>query len=310
MDIGIGLRRERAPFAQATALSRLVRVLLYAGALLVIGSYGWWASALRVGPAGLLVLSLVYAAGFFIAALVARSNGLDELGAAGALVVAFYIPVIVFACLRLAGCGFSFHDDGAYAFYEWISGGWIWLELAAIAGTVGLYAVFRAPLLGLALTLFTLFLAEDGTARAIGFDCYSNHLVVGAVVLFTGCLLVGAALGLDYAGLRRHAFWPHTLGAIGIVTGLEFLLAEDSYQLGLILSGTVFVPLGVWLGRLGYLVVGGMAVWCGITALAPSALALGLSGLALVGAAIWLSLTGSPLRRWLYSRTLPAPQRD
>jgi hypothetical protein len=307
---GTGLRREPATFAQATALSRLVRVLLYAGALLVIGSFGWWAASLHVGPGGLLALSLLYAVGFLAAGLVARSKGLDELAAAAALIVAFYIPVVVYACLRLAGCGFSFDDQGVSAFYEWISGGWIWLELAAIAGTVVLYLVFRAPLLGLALTLFTLFLAEDATARSIGFDCYSDYSILGAVVLASGCALVAGATALDYAGLRRHAFWPHLLGAIGVVTGLEFLLADHSYQVGLIIAGAAFLLLGVWLGRVGYLALGGIAAWCGITTLAPSPLVLTISGLALVGTATWLSLARSPLRRWLHARTLPAPQRD
>ena len=307
---GTGLRRERESFAQTTRLSRAVKVLLYLGALLVIGSYGWWADQLHVGMRGLLALSIIYCAGFLVAALWAQMRGLDELATAAALVVAFYVPVIVYASLRLTGFDFGFHEQDVSAFYEWISAGWIWLELAGIVGAVALYVRFRAPLLALPLLLFTVFLAEDGTARAVGLDQDSSNLAIGSfVIVFAGLAVAGGVL-LDYRGLRRHALWPHTLGAAGIVVGLEFLLAEHSYQLALILSGGAFLLLGVWLGRVGYLIAGGLALWIGITALEPSPAILTVSGLALVGAAVWLSLSSSPLRRWLQARTLPAPQRD
>jgi hypothetical protein len=92
--------------------------------------------------------------------------------------------------------------------------------------------------------------------------------------------------------------------------GLEFLLAEDSWKLALVLAGGAFLLLGIWLGRVGYLVAGGLSLWVGVTATSPSPILLTVSGLALVGASIWLSLANSPLRRWLQTRTLPAPQRD
>jgi hypothetical protein len=307
---GTGLRRETEPFAQTTRLSRSVKVLLYVGTFLVIGSYGWWAHQLKVGFAGLLALSLLYAAGFLAVALYARARGLDELARAAAVIVAFYIPVVVFASLRLLGLHFGFPHEGVSAFYQWISGGWIWLELAAIAGAVVLYLKFRDPLLALPLSLFTLFLAEDGTTRALGLHKHSSIHAIGAVVLAFAGATVAIGIFLDYRGYRRHAFWPHTFGAIGGVVGLEFLLAEDSYQLALVLSGVAFLLLGVWLGRVGYLVAGGLALWVGITAYEPSPVLLTLSGLALVGVSIWLSLANSPLRRWLQKRTLPAPQRD
>jgi MFS-type transporter involved in bile tolerance (Atg22 family) len=255
-------------------------------------------------------LSLVYGAGFLAAALYAQARGLGELAAAAAVVVAFYIPVIVFAALRLVGFGFDFRDDGVAAFYEWVSGGWIWLEIAGIAGAVALYTKFRAPLLGLPFSLFMLFLAMDGAARAVGVDQHSSNRAIGAFVLAFAVLAIAVGIWLDYRGFRRTAFWPHTFGAIGVVSGLEYLLARDSFQLALVLSGGVFLLLGIWLARIGYVVAGGVALWVGITAFSPSPILLTLSGLALVGAAIWLSLADSPLRRWLQTRPLPAPQLD
>jgi hypothetical protein len=129
-------------------------------------------------------------------------------------------------------------------------------------------------------------------------------------VLVFAALATATAVSLDYRGLRRHAFWPHVFAAIGAMSGLEFLLAERSSETALILAGAAFLAMGVWLGRIAYLVAGGLTLRIGVTALEPSPIVLTVSGLALVATSIWLSLSDSPLRRWLQARTLPAPQRD
>jgi hypothetical protein len=310
-DRGSGLRRQDVDFAGATRLSRAVRVLLYVGAVLVVGSFGWWSYQLDWAAGGLLALSVAYAAGFLGAALYARRHGFDELAAAAATIVAFYVPVVVYAVLRLAGFAFVYEEDGVAAFYDWVDGGWIWMELVSIAVAIALYAVFRAPLLVLPLGLFLLFFAMDGTARVTGVDFDdTSEQAIGAAVLAFGLLSGAVGVALDYRGLRRHALWPHVFCAVGVVDGLALLLADESWELAAILAGAAFLAAGVWLGRVGYLIAGGLSLWIGVTALAPSPIVLTLSGLAAIGVAVWLSLAGSPLRRWLGSRTLPVPQRD
>jgi hypothetical protein len=287
-----------------------VRVLLYLGALLVIGSYGWWAYRLHVGVAGLLALSLMYAAAFLACAMFAQARALDELAAAAALIVAFYTPVVAYASLRQTGFEFGFRREGIPAFYEWISGGWIWLELVGILAAAALYARFRAPVLALPLCLFILFLAEDGTARAVGLGHDSSTRLVGAFVLGFALLAIGTGVWLDYRGFRRHAFWPHLYGAIGATVGLAMLLGQHSYELALVLGGAAFLLAGVWLGRVLHLAAGGVMLWVGITCFEPSPIILTLSGLGLVAVSVWLSLANSPFRRWLQVRAMPAPQRD
>jgi hypothetical protein len=308
---GAGLRREGEQFAAATRLSRAVRVLLFVGAVLVVGSFGWWSSELDWDPGGLLALAVVYGAGFLGVAVHARRRGLDELAAVSATIVAFYAPVVVYAALRLAGFEFAYEEDGVAAFYDWIDGGWIWMELVSVAVAAALYAVFRAPLLVFPLGLFLLFFAMDGTARVTGVDLDdASEQAIGAAVLAFGLLSGAVGVALDYRGLRRHALWPHVFCAVGVVDGLGFLLGSKSWELAAILAGAAFLAAGVWLGRVGYLIAGGLSLWVGVTALAPSPIVLTLSGLSAVGVAVWLSLAASPLRRWLGSRTLPAPQRD
>ena len=243
-DSAAGCGASRTAVGGSTRLSRAVRVLLYAGALLVIGSFGWWSAELDWAVGALLALSSVYAAAFLFAALYARRRGLDELVAASVVIVAFYAAVVAYAALfSLAGFGFGYEKDGLAAFYLWIDGGWIWLELAAIAAAAALYAVFRAPLLILPLGFVLLFFAMDATARLVGvdFDDTSDE-AIGAAVLAFGLLSGAAGVALDFRGLRRHALWPHVFCAIGVVDGLLFMLGGGRWELAVIVAGGAFSP--------------------------------------------------------------------
>src|SRR6185437_273251 len=83
-----------------------------------------------------------------------------------AAVAVFYTPLTVYSIERLFGVHFRWHDfDG---FYPYISGGWIFMELAAIAAALTALARYRRPFLMLPLMLFTGFLAMDATTRAVG----------------------------------------------------------------------------------------------------------------------------------------------
>ena len=126
------------------------------------------------------------------------------------------------------------------------------------------------------------------------------------VAIYGGLCLAGG-VALDYRGWRRFAFWPHLFAMVSASWALYAL--TDSPQAALIIAGAGAVALGVWLGRTCYLAGGGLAVWGGLTALEPSPGLLIVSGLALVGVSIWLSLASSPLRTWLSTRALPAPER-
>src|SRR5207253_604255 len=140
---------------------------------------------------------------------------------------------------RLLGVHFRWNDFDD--FYPYVSGGWVFMELAAIAAAAAALARYRRPFLMLPLTLFTGFLAMDASTRAWGgWDHYST---VEHADLAAGTLFAWAALGISAHG----AAFP-------------FLLM---------------------LGSIGF-----------------------------IATAIWLARVDSPLRRWLATRSLPAPQRD
>ena len=144
----------------------------------------------------------------------------------------------------------------------------------------------------------------DGSAHIVGTDSVHD---LGVAVAIYGALCLAAGVGLDYRGWRRFALWPHLFAMVSAAWALGTLV--DSPQLALVLAGAGCVAIGVWLARSSYLAGGGLAVWIGLTALRPAPSTLIVSGLALVGVSIWLSLASSPLRSWLSTRTLPAPER-
>ncbi len=297
------LAEPAARFAEQNTLSRLVQTLLYIGILLVIGSHAWW-SAVGYhdhGFGALLALTLAYQAGFGVAVWQACRRGLSTLAGALAAVIVFYTPVSVYAAERLLGFGLHrSYDD----FYPWISQGWAVMELIAIAVGALAFWRLRTPFLLLPVLLFGYFLAMDGSAHIVGTDSVRD---LGVAVAIYGALCLAAGVALDYRGWRRFALWPHLFAMVSAAWALGTLV--DSPQLALVLAGAGCVAIGVWLARSSYLAGGGLAVWIGLTALRPAPSTLIVSGLALVGVSIWLSLASSPLRSWLSTRTLPAPER-
>src|SRR5512133_18303 len=125
------LSRNGTAFASQTGLSRTVQVFVGLGVLLVIGAHAWWSTkgyqAMGIGI--VLVLTLLWQAGFLWAAEWAKraDNGLLESGFAA--IVAVYTPLTILSMEKLLGANFD-HDEFR-DFYPWISGGWVFMELGS-----------------------------------------------------------------------------------------------------------------------------------------------------------------------------------
>jgi hypothetical protein len=299
-----------SPYASQTGLSRLVQTLVWIGTVLVIGAHAWWSTQAYegIGIGIVLALTLLWQAAFLFAAEWSWQRGEKLLVSGFSAIVAFYTPLTVYALERSFGVSFENDFEG---FYPWISAGWIWMELAAIAVAVILMLRYQRPFLTVPLTLFVGFLLMDGAYRFLGGDDTGNKLEW--IVLCGGILVIAAAVTLDYLGLRRFAFWPH-LGAIWLINwGLWVILPEDQHQLALFIASVLAFALGIWLARITYLAYGAIFGWVAISMLSDSStlpFLLMLGGIVFIGAAIMLAKVDSPLRRWLESRDLPARQRD
>ncbi len=306
---GSELSRNGTPLTDQTQLSRTVQVFVGLGVLLLIGAHAWWSTkgyqAMGIGI--VLVLTLLWQAGFLWAAEWAKRarHGLLESGFAA--IVAFYTPLTIFSIERLLGV--DFEHANYRDFYPWISGGWVFMELGSIAVAAGLLYRYRRPFLTLPLTLFTGFLLMDGTVRIVG--DFDNDTLLKRVVLAGGIVIGLVGIFLDYKGWRRFAFWPHVTSIWLIAWGLP--LCTDENTLSLFIVAAVDLILGIWLARLVYLGAGGIIGWIAISMNAHGAMfpfILMAGGILFIVAAIWLAKADSPLRRWLDERTLPAPQRD
>ena len=141
---GSELSRNGTPLTDQTRLSRTVQVFVGLGVLLLIGAHAWWSTkgyeAMGIGI--VLVLTLLWQAGFLWAAEWAKRAGHGLLESGFAAIVAFYTPLAIYSVERLFGANFEgneFRD-----FYPWISGGWVFMELGSIA-VAAADALYRLP---------------------------------------------------------------------------------------------------------------------------------------------------------------------
>jgi hypothetical protein len=288
-------------YSEAAALSRVVQTLLYVGVVQAIGAFGWWTNSAydNWGYGGVLAMALAFQAGFAAASVLVVRRGYRDIGCVLLAVTVFATPLAVFAVEHLLGVAFHrSYDD----FYPWVSQGWMVMELVSISVGIAAFAWRRHSFLLLPVLLFTYFLAMDGTAHVIGSDDLST---LGHVVGIYAAITFVAAVALDYRGLRGYAFWPHVFAMNAAIWAIGALVYDPRGTL--IIAGAAGILVGIWLGRVSYLVGGGIAGWIGITLLAPSAFIIIASGLGLIGVSIWLAMSGSPLRRWLATRTVPGP---
>ena len=299
-----------ARFSDQSGLSRTVQVLVWLGVLLVIGAHAWWSTTgyEDLGFGLVLGLTILWQAAFLAGAERTRRAGYTVLTAGFAAVVAFYTPLTVYSLERLLGVDFEYRYN---EFYPWISEGWVWMEVAAIAGAFALLYRYRHPFLALPITIFVGFLAMDFGARVFGLALDSNEHGVEKLVLGVGIAMAGVGVLLDYRGLRRFALWPH-IGSFWLIPwGLLELVDSESLVL-LVLGGAALLA-GIWLARVAHLAFGAIAIWGSVTMLAEGPMFpffLMAGGIGFVAVGIWLARGDTPIQRWLASRGLPAPQRD
>lgn len=307
---GSELSRDGTSLTEQTRLSRTVQVFVALGVLLVIGAHAWWSTKgyQAVGIGIVLVLTLLWQAGFLWAAEWAKQAGHGLLESGFAAIVAFYTPLTIFSIEKLLGV--DFEHQNYKDFYPWISGGWVFMELGSIGVAAALLYRYRRPFLTLPITLFTGFLLMDATVRIVG-DGFDDDTLIERVVLAGGIVIGLVGVLLDYKGWRRFAFWPHVTSIWLIAWGLP--LCTDENTLSLFVVAAVDLVVGIWLARIVYLAAGGVIGWIAISMNAHGALfpfILMAGGILFIVTAIWLSKADSPLRRWLDERSLPAPQRD
>ena len=206
------------------------------GAMIVVFAFGWflvdqWDS---LGAAGVLAVSLVYAALFAGAGVFLRREGFDDAGGYATTLAVLMTPLAGWSLMRMAGL-WPEHADlprhgffGDYYGHAWDVGRWVVLQLATVAVALATlrrvrFAFLAAPIAA-ALPALPL---EFASMLSPGEP--APHAEVWLILLGAG-----AVLALAYAVDRRagraedYASWFYTsaivAGAIGIVN------AWDTYR--------------------------------------------------------------------------------
>ena len=272
-----------------------------AGALLVLFALGWFlADRWRdLGPVGVLIVSMIYAAAFAVTARELRRRGFRVGGGLAATLAVIMTPVWSWAMLRLAGEWPAPNDysDPLTRYQPWMASRWIILELATVGA--GLVAARRVRFFTIAAPIavaFMAFLIHFGTA--VG-DPEISWYVGPYYACFVACLTFAVAYAVDRrqpAG-EDYALWFYLVATVALLFGYVGVWNSIGWwRHALPFVAAVFVIAALYLRRRVLLLAAGLALFGYLTYLAFDvfrdvvALPIALAGLGLliIGAAVWV----------------------
>ncbi len=207
----------------------LPHLAYYFGALVVMSAMGWFVTRAweRFGGAGLLLIAIIYALGFSIATGIWLQQ-----------------------------------DPGAYRnYYEWVKGGWFFMEVGTIlAGLVVLWFV-RFPFLTFPVAFALWFMSMDLTPLIYGrLDFTWNQR--SWVSLWFGLAFLVLAFLVDRRTRDDYAFWGYLFGALAFWGGLSLMESESELgKLVYCLINVALVLVSVLLDRRVFMVFGALGIF-------------------------------------------------
>src|SRR2546428_575492 len=146
-------------------------VTYYFGALVVMSAMGWFVNRAweRFGGAGLLLIAVVYALCFSLAGLrLWVRQGLRVPGGLLFTLAVWMTPLGIYGFERMTGM-WPQHDPGAYRnYYEWVKGGWFFMEVGTILAGLGALRFVRFPFLTFPVAVALWFMSMDLTPLIYG----------------------------------------------------------------------------------------------------------------------------------------------
>jgi len=245
------------------------QIAYYAGALIVMGAMGWFATeALEQSGALLLPIGLVYAALFGGAGYwLMHRKGLRVPGGLLFTVAVSMTPIAVYGFQQAAGLWAPTDDPSDYwTFYDAIGGPWVPAKAATLlASALVLRAVRFPPLVALVAAAGWL-LALDLVPLLLGPDASDWGELNPAISVGFGLVTLGASLVADRRSADRgFAFWGYLAGVTAFWGGLTtmdastewgrfgyFLINVGLIGVSIVLQQRVFLVFGA-LGAYGYL---------------------------------------------------------
>jgi hypothetical protein len=293
----------------------LVHVLWYAGALIVIGAMGLFATLAlaQLGGGALAVIALTYAVLFGFAGDRLWRRGLMIPGGLLITVAVTMAPLFVYgvqdALGWLHGAGHVGYR-GFYAFCRWSIGSWVPMELAAIAAGLIALRFYRFPFLIAPIAVALWFLSLDLAPWVLGreWDGWRPRRLVS---FWFGLAVLVVAWVVDIRARGDFAFWLHLFGLLAFWGGLTSLDSDSELARAVYcLINIGLLALALFLQRRAYALFGGLGVALYLYHLAERVFqdsllypfALSLIGLAVLGAGLLLHRHGAALEQALQGR--------
>lgn len=241
-----------------------VKVAYYFGALIIISAMTWFATEAFAdfSSIGLMLIAAGYFLGFFFVGKKLYENKTTEIPGGLLLTVSiFMVPLFVFSIQHYLGI-WGTDDPGNYRdYYQWIKGGWFFMEITTII-VAGIFTyVFRFPFMTFPLAFTLWFLSMDLTPIIFGatdFAWEERRLVS----LCFGLAMLIATFFIDRSTKKDYAFWLYLFGLICFWGGMS--LMDSGSELGKLIYlciNILLVILSVLLKRKVFLVFGSLGIY-------------------------------------------------
>ena len=317
----LGRRGKSAPLASAEASAtpkirfEPIHVLYYAGALLVIGAMGLFATAAfdALGGWALTTIALAYAVGFvWLGQRLWRDPQTRTPGGLSIAVAVSMAPLAIYGVQDALNLWAADKPEGYRDFYPLINGSWIYMELGAVAAAALALRFFPFPFIlaiaAVALWFFSMDLAALIAHRHVP-DWNADWELRRTVSVLVGLAMIAAAWTLDlkWAALGDFGFWLHLFGAMTLWGAITAGSGNEFGKAIYCLFNIAFIALGLFLDRRVYAVFGtiGVALYLGhlasvvFNSTVGFSFALTVIGLVMILAAVQLERRRSAITAYL-----------
>ncbi len=236
-----------------------INVTYYIGSLIVISAMTWLATEAfsKYSSLGLLCISLVYFSAFLLVGIKLINKRETYIPGGLVLTIAvFMVPLAIFSVQKYFDLWVD-TDPGNYSdYFQWIKGGWFFMELGTIIASVFFLYFFGFPLLTFPLAFTLWFLSMDLTP--LFFDTKFSFDERKIVSLYFGLSMLLFTYFIDKKTRKDYAFWLYLFGLISFWGGLTLLNSDSELNKFLYFCiNLVLILIAVLFNRIVFIVFGG-----------------------------------------------------
>lgn len=243
----------------------VAQVAYYAGALIVMGAMGWFATeALEQSGAWLLPIGLVYAAIFGGAGhWLMHRKGFRLPGGLLFTVAVAMTPLAVYGLQHAVGLWPPEDAPSQYwTFYDAIGGPWVPAKTATLLTSALVLWWTRFPVLVALLAASGWLLALDLVPLLLGPDAEDWNQLNPSISVGFGLMALLASFFVERRTEGRYAFWGYLFGLLAFWGGLTAMDADSEWsRFGYFLINVGLIGVSILLQRRVFLVFGALGAY-------------------------------------------------